>query len=294
MDEELSGNGAESDFNRFSAGNELLVLRGEHGVSVGRGEGCHVESLPWFRAAGLDGSPASCGAAVAVHGSKAGECRGLPSIETSELWKGDQQGGGDGRSDSRGLPQGFALTAQCGVVVDVRIELGLVAPNAGSESADLTVDLGADSGIVVELQGGAQTCPCLDEGVEPLVQLAELLLLFPRRLKGWRVEGRGIAGDDGGVDAIGLGQAAGCACESPDVSGVDQRNGNASSEAGEDELASVAAGGLAGDPDRALQGDQEVEEAADAGTGIRPVVTGSVDGGVEGQLAEVDADLECV
>lgn len=206
-DDEFADDGGEGDELAFPRGQEAIVEGFEDGIAAAGGESGHVESTPDGDAAPGDAPQALVGAAIAIVGGDAGESGGFLLGEFTQLGHfGDEHGGNDG-ANAWNLLATLGAFLQFGIA---RLELsdgGFDGQDLfGEELSEFLVGFFGGGKLVMRslvLELGAH----LDELAAFGDQLGEFLGLRRTRRSGFGIGGGAEAGEHGGIDGVGFGEA---------------------------------------------------------------------------------------
>lgn len=220
-DEELAHTGGDDDLERLSSGFKALREDTDHGVVSLCGEGCHIEGTADMRASTPNGTLTLEFPAVAIEGGQAGESTDLLAIELSEFRKIGEERYGRGRPDTGRTAEDLDLTTPVVIRFQEGEDTFLDPPNIFIQSIDHVLNAFANVARGTGLKTIGFRCAQIDELTTAGDELFKFGLFFGSFRNGAGTNVLAEPGDDGGIDAVGLGQDSQPPCEITDLTRID-------------------------------------------------------------------------
>ena len=281
-DEELSDAGGEGLLAGFPGGPKLLIIGGNDGVGSACDQCGHVEGGCHRRSAAGDGLAAAPDAAVAIDGRHADERFDFAPIEAPEFGQFGDERSQSGFAHSRHTDQKVGVGLPDGAFADRGVDVAIKLGQFGLQEVEMPVDGLEDARLACETTAVFLRHDHLNDLPPARHQFAQRPSFGVGDELGGRANGLGEVSDRGGVEAVGLGELAGCAGEIADLTGIDHRQGQMgrSQRAGDHGFVSA----------RRLERDQDRRESAQALHKARQTFVVTRDG--EGLSAWPDADVQ--
>lgn len=266
-DEELSHAGGEDDLGWFACLSEAFGEGMDDGVELGGGKSSHVEHAADGCSSSLNRAFATIGTTVAVEGGESNQGSDLLAVELAELWKFGDEGDGRLRTDSwYGLKE-LKLVFPIIVGLDELLNLTIETLNLFLDDVEDRVNTTSHGGgtSLSETIGlcGAE----FNELASTTDEKIKFGLFFRGFLERSRLDVMGVPGDDGSIEAIGLGENTNGLGEVSHGPGVDDGDNMSGTKEGGDEVEFVATRGLKDDQALAW-GRQLGEQVAVATVGV--------------------------
>ena len=281
VDDEFSRDGDQGLLMVFSPCPQLLVEGHEGRVLEARGQCRHVEDASGGLASASDVALTLEVPAVVVDGREAGQGGRLAAVEGTQFGHVEQEGQGGPRAGGMDGGERLVFGAEFRFPLHLGEKAGLELADFAIEVGDVAADVCLGTGIEVFVDAGHEIGPQPDKVAELPVDF----LQFEEPEGGFRQRGGqpvgSVAGDKGGIDAVGLGDAPEGADVVLDEDGVDLGDGDVLAEQGAKQQFAVAARRLTADMARAAGGRDGGEELFHAAGAVGQLERFAVDGNAQ-------------
>jgi len=280
----------EGDLREFAGRAPAAIGGADRGVVCNGGHGRHIQVAPDIGAAALDAAIAMATATVIGQGGESDEFADLPMTERAQLRQRRQQASGGGGANAGHRLEELIAGTPHGARLDLGAQIAIGFPQLLLEPGDVGHDVLAN--------GAARQChpvPLSGQHVDELAasrdQGLQIGLEVIGQRPGRRLDPGPEAGEDGRVDRIGLFQQAERLRKIPNLSGIDNRDGQTGRRQGTGRADFITAGRFEDDEGR-LPGAHVRDERGPAGVVIRRLPPGrgiGRPGDVQDRLGDVDA-----
>ena len=204
--EKLSHAGDDGDFEGLAPGSQLLIVSTDDGIASGGGEGGHVKDGAEVGSAAADVALATVGSRVVVHGSDSHEGCGGEAADAAQFGHACDEGGAGARAHASG---GFELVGDgLGKVVafDELTYLFVEVVDLLVQMLDVGLETGGDQRRAGMLDAAHLGGALSDELASPIDQVSADLPCFVDGIECANLDIVSVAGDDGGIEPVGLGE----------------------------------------------------------------------------------------
>lgn len=236
--------GDHSDFEGFACGAEFLIMVSDDVVASDGGEGGHVEGASDDFSAAADDAIAAELSAVAVHGGNADEGGGLLARAATEFGEIEDENAGGLGSDAGDAGEQVDFFLPGGRVADVLVELIINLFDSFLDELEGRLEVFDDAGGGGLLEAVAFHGPHFHELSAAVEQIPHVLGLFVGDFSLRGFDDLGEAGEDKGVELVGLGEEAEGFGEVSDLARIDNDDGQAGGDERSDEESFVAPAGF--------------------------------------------------
>jgi hypothetical protein len=290
-DQELAHAGGDHDFERFAGIFEALGESANDRVAAFGGEGRHIECATDRSATAPNGTLALEASAVMIEGSQSDERTDLFAVELSELRQIGEEGRGGRGPNTRSAAEDLGLAAPVVVGIKKGQDVLLHPLNVFIEAVDHVLNILADgtrgAGFEAIRLGG----PHVDKLSTAGDELLEFDLFFRCFCDGTGPDMLAEAGDDRGIEAVGLGEDSEAARKITNLTRVDDGHEMTDIDELDDQASLIPTGGL-DDDEAGSRGRELTAQLVQAAPVIdkRERVSLRQQTHIEGMLTDIDTD----